>query len=148
VLGPEPSTCATRTSSSSDLARELARAALGELGRLREEVTHAVAGAPGSCAPRPRARRLASSVRRGDLLDQVLLGREVVVEGLLGDVGGVGDLERGGAGEALALEQAIAASMIRVCSSARRRSRRLGAGSGTPTSSESPVPWRWRRHGT
>ena len=40
-----------------------------------------------------------------ELLDQVLLGREVVVERLLGDVGGLGDLERGGGREALAPEQ-------------------------------------------
>ena len=40
-----------------------------------------------------------------ELLDQVLLGREVVVEGLLGDVGGLGDLERRGHREALPREQ-------------------------------------------
>ena len=66
-----------------------------------------------------------------ELLDQVLLGREVVVEGLLGDVGGRRRSRvRWWPRSPCARTARLAASMIRSWTSRRRRSRRLGAGSG------------------
>ena len=143
--GPTPSTCATRTNSSST-----SRVSWREPAPRRPPCARR-SGAAGrrwcrEAGALPRAARGALERALGELFDQVLLGREVVVEGLLGDVGGVGDLERRGRREALALEERdgrLEDPLVDLAAAALAPARRrIG---GRRRHGQSPVPWaqRW-----